>query len=269
MSLLLATQTPDDSGDHWWSGVALNLVAVGAAALVATNALAAQLPLHTRSQPNEIVPYTASGDAGAIGTFISLGSGQPSVRIAYGLEDEIVPVVVEEEYWQNPVPPLPASNLYPKPWLGEQVGEVPRSATGGDTGGSVGTFIGGSAAPPRIRYVDGLEDELPAPFASDEDYWANPSPRAAPAAAVPQPWQWEQGELPAPQFAGDDEGWIPKPQVLRPVWIGPFMERDEFALAVLTVSPAPAVRLWVVNDPAVSTLGGGGGRPVAIASSGD
>lgn len=263
----------DDDESSWWSGVARNFVGIAVAGIVATNALAAQLPLHARSLPDEVPPYTAAGDAGVIGTFISVGASQPVVRYGYGLEDEVPRVLptfdedywqnpvapeqakllypqpwsgeqgdeaptlptFDEDYWQNPVAPIPASLTYPKPWLGEQVGEVPIFTASGDAG-TIGTFASFGASEPIFIQVGGLEDELPSAlvFVPDEDFYRPLLPLCAPYT------------LPPSAFTADDEA--PHVQPDEDYWQNPVIP-----VAAAFAVPNPAA--WEQNEQAAGLYG--------------
>jgi hypothetical protein len=208
-----ASPVVNDESDSWWGGAQRCFAAV---AIVATLAICAASTAQCQNlqQQNEEVTQVPSSGGGSWSQWpLRYQSGAILVRyLERGSEDFVGPAFQpDEDYWQNPVPPL-ASSIYQKlPYVPDPE-EVPAGQLYGQADED---FWQNPVAPvPQSLYQRlplGDPEEIPAGNLygqPDEDFWQNPV--AAVAASLYQRLPLgDPEELPAGRLSGqpDEDFW--------------------------------------------------------------
>lgn len=205
-------QLVDDASESWWVGVQqCGAVAALAAGLALT--ASASLAQHVANQPqDEVFPAPQIVDEDYWQNQVPPAQLTFQVPAPWSYEQNeviyIAPTMVDEDYWQNSVPPGLATFLAPPPWSYDQ------NETAVLHGQPDEDFWMDPVAPVQAAFL------VPPPWQfeqneqafglygqPDEDFWRNPVFPVPLSFQVPAPWQWEQNETPTLHGQMDEDFW--------------------------------------------------------------
>jgi hypothetical protein len=146
-----------------------------------------------------------------------------------------------EEYWQNPVPPVPLSLTYPQPWIFDE--QTPALFPQPDE-----DFWNNPVPPVPLTFQWPqqwtFDEQTPVLYApANEEYWQNPVSPVPGSLTYPQQWIYDE-QIPA-LFSGMEEYYWQNPVAPVSSYPVPFVFTDDFSLVPQPGAFEPDEDFWL------------------------